>query len=355
MRKGIAILLMLELVFNSSFIYGEITPIENKRDWRAEIFIANQIKGIGLVDSYQEDLVDRSYAYDNSLAAIASMAMDNFGLTKEILDTLTKEVKSAPEGLPFESYLYSDKNGNGSGPAYCGNIAWLLQTLNIYQKLKSSKLYFSIQKKLADFLLSLQDSIDGGLRGSAFDTWKSTEHNIIAYVALRNFGRLNKLSNYVNKAEKIKMFLKSPAIWNGVYFNRGAQDTVKVTDAQGLGVLLLGRSYIGALTWAENNLRLSKPFNSLSVTGFDFNDNLDTIWLEGTFQMALAFYVSGNLSKGDYYYNEAVKTIQDDGSVVLATNIGTASDFWTLEVWRAIAPTAWLIFYHLKFNPLVLY
>lgn len=355
MQKIISVLLTGILVLGNSFVYAGIMPVENKRQWGAQVFIANQIKGIGLVDSYREDNVNRSYVYDNALAAIASMAMGNFGLAKEILDTLCNEVYNTVQGVPFESYTYSDLSGNGGGIAYCGNSAWLLQALNIYQKLTSSKIYYVTQKRLADFLLTLQDPIDGSLRGSPYDYWKSTEHNIIAYVALRNFGYLNSYSYYLSKADKIKNFLQSPAVWDGIRFNRGPYDRTRIIDVQALGVLLFGSNYSSALGWSEANLKLSKPFQGKVVTGFDFNDDLDTVWLEGTLQAALAYYRLNNITKSNFYYNEACKTIQSDGSVVLATNRGTASEYWIMEVWRAIAPTAWLIFYSLKFNPLILY
>ena len=354
-KKIFFTLLPLILVFCSDPAFCAITTVNTKRDWNAQNFIANQIKGIGLVDSYQEDGENRSYVYDNALAAMASMAEGNFGLAKEILDTLSKEVNHSSYEVPYESYLYSGTNGAGYGISYAGNSAWMLQALNIYQKLRNDKTYYTVQKKLADFLLSLQDSSDGGIKGSKSDTWKSTEHNIIAYCAIRNFGRLNNVSSYTTSAEKIKTFLTGSSIWNGERFNRGKNDSTKVVDVQASGVLLLGSSYSKALTWAEKNLKLSKTYNSQTVAGFDFDSNLDTVWLEGTLQMALSFYKSNNTSNGDTYYNEALKTVQSDGSIILATNKGTAGDSWTLQAWRAIAPTSWLIFYNLKFSPLVLY
>lgn len=354
-NKVVVSLLILALIANNVNAYAGIMPLESKRHWRAQIFIANQIKGIGLVDSYQEDEISISYVYDNSLAAIACMLMDNFGLAKEILNTLTREVEMTKEGVPFERYYYSDFYGRGMGRAYCGNSAWLLQALNIYQKLRPGRPYYHMQKKLADFLLTLQDPIDGGLRGSTSDYWKSTEHNVIAYVALKNFGQLNRLPKYVTRAEKIKDFLTGPIIWDGTRFNQGAFDIGRVIDVQALGVLLLGSEYSSALSWAEENLRATRPFNSETVTGFDFNIDLDTVWLEGTIQTALAFYHSGDHEKGAYYFSEVCKTIQDDGSVILATNRGTAAGYWILQPWRAIAPTSWFIFYYFKFNPLILF
>jgi hypothetical protein len=355
MRKIVLFLLILILALGNAPLYAAITPVEDKSEWRAQVYIVNWIKGIGVVDSYQEDSIDKSYVYDNALAAIACLALSNYTLAKEVLDTLANEAQKNTDGVPFESYNYSDLNGAGSGAAFAGNIAWLLQAMNIYQARTQSKWYYITQKKLADFLLSLQDGRDGGIRGSRSDYWKSAENNIVAYVALYNFGILNKQGIYIAQANRVKKFLASSAVWDGTRFNRGPSDTTKVTDVQALGVLALGRQYASALTWAEQNLKLTLSYNSQTVTGFDFNGDLDTVWLEGTLQMAAAFYSFGNTSKADYYYNEAVKTLQSDGALLLATNTGTASDYWILQPWRAIAPTAWLILYRLRFNPLLLY
>ncbi len=355
MKKILKVCLFLILAFASSVAFAAIATVENKPDWRAQLFIANQVKGIGLVDSYQEDGINRSYVYDNSLAAISCMASGNFGLAKEILDTLAKEVLNNAQGMPYESYIFTNTNGAGSGEAFTGNIAWLLQAMNIYQKLKASTQYFNYQKKFADYLIS-QQSPDGGIRGSYFDDWRSTEHNLAAYVALRNFSRLNNLSSYLTKANKVKTFLRSSKIWNGNYFNAGPNDAWLYTDVQALGVLVLGAaSYSPALNYAENHLKLSRPFGSATVTGFDYNNDRDTIWLEGTLQMSLAYYKSGNATLGNYYYNEAKKALSADGACLLATNPGTANTYWYLEPWRAIAPTAWVILCRYKFNPLVQY
>jgi hypothetical protein len=355
MRKIAVILLITLFLFSHISAYAAIATVENKLQWRAQIFIANQIKGIGLVDSYQEDATNKSYVYDDALAAIASIAMGNFGLAKEILDTLAFEVKKTSKNVPYERYLYSDTTGAGQGTAYSGNSAWLLQALNLYQKLKKENIYPTTQKSLADYILSLQDPVDGGIWGYAGCGWKSTEHNLIAYVAVRNYGRINNLPDYVTKAEKIKVFLKSEAVWDGVRFGRGAWDTTEVVDVQALGVIVLGSYYSNALTWAESTLKLTRSFNATTVTGFDFNNDLDTVWIEGTLQMARAFSKIGDTTKGSYYYNEAIKTKQSDGSLLLATNPGTASDEWYMQVWRSIAPTCWLIFCYMNFNPLVMY
>ncbi|MFA6217123.1 MAG: hypothetical protein WDL87_05675 [Candidatus Omnitrophota bacterium] len=357
MMKFAKILFLLVFTAMSTCAYSAPVQVKNNSAWKAQIFLANQIKGIGLVDSYQEDASDISYVYDNALAAIAFTITGNYGLAQEILATLSTEVKLSLDNVPYESYTFSDASGRGNGVSYCGNTAWLLQAYTIYQKHTNSKEFLATQRLLADFLLKLQDSNDAGLRGSTYDSWKSTEHNIIACAALSNYGRLNNLFSYYSKAQKIKKFITSPAVWDGTRFNRGPFDSTAVTDVQSLGVLLLGVKYSAALSWAENNLGLIKPLNNSSalIKGFDYNSHLDTVWLEGTLQMSLAFLRAHVSSKYSFYLNEATKAQQKDGSVLLATNTGDASDFWTLQPWKAIAPTCWLIFNRLKFNPLILY
>lgn len=354
MRRIIILSVFLVCLFSSQ-AHSAIPLLENDHSWQAQLFLADNIKGIGLVDSYQQDGVNKSYTYDNVLAAMAFMQTGNFGLAEEILDTLCNEVKVNSKGAPYESYIYSDPSGLGSGTVYAGNAAWFLQALNIYQKLKSTTKYYVTQKKLADFLVSLQDSSNGGIRGSSTDYWKSTEHNLISYVALQNFSKLNKLNSYSKKAAKIKKFLKSSQIWDGERFYRGEDDPTEVVDVQSLGVLVLGKSYSSALDWAEQNLKAYKSYNTYIVTGFDFDANLDTVWLEGTLQAALAFNKIGNASKYNFFISEAEKTLQNNGSELLATNQGTAGEYWILEPCQAVAPTAWLIFTYQKFNPLVQY
>ena len=355
MKRTVA-LIMLPLLLTANLVSAATNAASYSQAQKAQTFISNQIKGVGLVDSYQEDNKTVSYVYDNALAAMACMSMGNYGLAQRILDALAKKVQKSEFGVPYESYNYNTGKAE-SYYVYAGNTAWMLQAFNIYQKSKSSKTYYSFQKKLADYIVSLQDSSDGGIKGTRNDTWKSTEHNLIAYAALKNFGKLNKQSSYSAKADKIMTFLTGSTIWDGERFNQGKNDTARVTDVQALGTLLLGSSYSSALTYAEKYLKLTDYYNSKSVIGFDFNSDLDTVWLEGNLQMALAFYKSGNTStsKGDYYYDEAAKTIQSDGSVLLATSTGSASDWWTLQVWRAIASTSWLIMYYSKFSPLILY
>jgi len=356
MKRTIALLVAGILFFGNLAAFAEIVPVENKKDWKAQLFLTNQIKGIGLIDSFQEDGVNCSYIYDDALAAMALMATGNNGAAQEILSTIATEVKPTIWGMAAEHYNFSDLSGTGEGRAYCGNMGWLLQAFNIYQKNTGSREFFAYQKKIADSLLRLQDPRDNALWGSCYDAWKSVEHNLIAYVALRNFGKLNGLGTYMIQAEKIKNFLQGTSVWNGTRFNRGPYDYTEVVDVQALGVLVFGSRFLNALNWAERNLQTTKPQAGVMIAGFDFNDDLDTIWFEGTLQMALAYSLKmQNPVIGDFFYNQALTAVQPDGSLLCATNPGTASDDWILQPWRSAASTSWLIFYAKKFNPVIIY
>lgn len=400
--KGRFLMRLFALSFMLVFIFASAT-----------IYAYIPIRGIGLVDSYladvnyptQETEHYVSYVYDNALAVIACILRGNYYLATEILYTLCNKVTlPVVEKIPYESYNVH----KGSVIGYslnCGNCAWLLQALNIYQKTyqdlykasyldyqNKNKSFSAMQQRLADYLLTLQDKIgDKALQASKNEKQKSLENNIAAYVALRNCGMLNpnfvKSPDYKNAANEIIEFIRNPPMWVeddplNEHFNCGKKpdgtiDTTKVVDVQALGVLLAasldsfyGSNNVGkykdALTWAEKTLRNTKTLYGTTeqITGFDFNytenptppkSNLDTVWLEGTLQMTLAFYKSGNISSAQFYFPEVAKTLKYYDSIPWATNEGDTGFNYNLQCWRAVAPTAWLVFCEKQFNPLILY
>lgn len=337
-----------------------LTLIDKNPSWKAHIFLAAQMKGVGLMDSYVQDNQNLSYVYDNALAAMAFIAEQNYGLAAKILDALANGVQRTPGGALYESYNFMDINGSGQGQVMAGNTAWVLQAMNLYQKNTGSQKYTAFQKTLADYLVSQQD-LDGGIFIMPGNRVKSTEHNMAAYVALFNYGKLQSSHLHQQAAEKVKSFLVTFAWfpWQ-TRFRTSVPDPLSfelltwVTDVQALGVLALGDTYKSALTWVGNRLVTAKTITGTSTTllGFDFNYDVDTIWLEGTLQMALAYSQAGMTIEAKKYSTEVLKAQNPDGSLLLCTNTGTASVYWTLQPWHAVAPTAWLVFYDRNFNPL---
>lgn len=309
-------------------------------------FLSNQVKGIGLVDSYK-DVFNTSYTYDNALAAIAFVAQDDYDRAKTLLNAYQNKI-----GLPnYGGYndVYDYQTGVGTGYISAGPNAWLLNAVNFYYYNTNDPQFLTLAQKLADFLVGLQDT-DGGVFGDRYVTWKSTEQNLIGYASLYNFGILTQQDLYVQKANLIKDFLVREC-WNGERFLRGKNDPTEVTDVQAAGVLALGTVYASSIYWAEYHTKCAKPLGGQTVTGFDFNNDLDTVWLEGTLQETLAFKKNFDDYRAGIYYNNVNKTQRENGSFLCATNQGTTGSDWVLLPIESVAPTCWYIFYKTGTNP----
>jgi hypothetical protein len=118
------------------------------------------------------------------------------------------------------------------------------------------------------------------------------------------------------------------------------------------------------LDWAMSNCRTQHawqgswdPYPHLigSVDGFDFNDDRDVVWVEGTESMALALHFASRDSLADYFHDQMARLIPpaNDGGLPYATNEGTiaADDDSRSTTYPSVAGTAWFIFQELHYNP----
>lgn len=314
----------------------------------AYTYLCNQVKGIGIIDSYKDAYSD-SYTYDNALAVMAFTAKGDYTRAKTTLNAYQNKIGLPLAGGYYDVYNYT--TGVGRGNISAGPNAWLLQAINLYYYKSGDAQFAATAQALADFLVGLQD-IDGGLFGDDFVSWKSTEHNLVAYAALYNYGMLNNKDFYIQKSNLVKDFLALNC-WNGERFLRGVNDPLEVTDTQSLGVLALGTTYASAIYWAEYHTKCTKPLGRLSVTGFDFNNDLDTVWMEGTLQEAMAFKKNYDDYRAGIYFGNVDKTQRTSGGFLCATNKGTTGTDWILLSIEAVAPTSWYILYSTNTNPLM--
>jgi len=298
-----------------------------------------------------EDNIDRSYTYDDALAAMAFISAGDLASARRILDAFVA-IGPQPEGGFLD--CYRTNSGAPSGALSIGHNAYLLQAMNLYYLQTGDSRYNTIARGIADYLLSLQDS-DGGIFGMAGVTWKSAESNLAALSGIHNLGKLQNLSTYVDSADEIRNFLIMEC-WNGTRFLRGENDPAIVTDTQSLGGMILGPAYKNGAYWVEGYTLTTKRYDSRrSVTGFDFNNDKDTVWTEGTFQEAMAFLIAGDTSKYSFYKTEAEKLFNStSGAFWLASNTGTTGGSWILYKWQAVAPTAWYIYTYNQDNVLEL-
>lgn len=94
--------------------------------------------------------------------------------------------------------------------------------------------------------------------------------------------------------------------------------------------------------------------------GYDFNEDRDGVWYEGTAQAALVYGVMGN----DMRYGELMQFLDErsaaDGSITAADRGGVSTGFnvsgldmaWNYNARQHLGATAWVALAQLQHNPL---
>ena len=101
--------------------------------------------------------------------------------------------------------------------------------------------------------------------------------------------------------------------------------------------------------------------NGKQITGYCFDIDNDTVWLEGTGEMIVAFNSAGMESEAAFYLAEMEKMILDSdlfeesAGIPYATNRATSygsGDLWFgVDTNAAISSSAWYLFGKTEFNP----
>jgi hypothetical protein len=191
-----------------------------------------------------------------------------------------------------------------------GNMAWTMLALLAYYETAGGEQYLEAIIKMGEWVEdNCRDSRGAGGYTAGYFGWedheekliyKSTEHNIDLYAAFDRLYLITGNDIWKGRADHAKQFVI--AMWDshdekfwtgtlsdGVTIN---QDVIPL-DIQAWALLSLKdeepEKYRKALDYAETNLRVGG--------GFDYNDDLDGIWYEGTAQMATAYWGTGQQSK----------------------------------------------------------
>jgi hypothetical protein len=303
-------------------------------------FLTSRQDQSGLVDSFVEDNADIAYTYDNAMAVMAFISAGDLAAAAVILDAYAA-IGAEPDGGFLHRYRASD-GGPADGIPGVGHNAYLLQAMTLYGLESRNTAYDALSLGIADFLLTHQD-LDGGLFGRAGATWKSSENNLAAYAAVHNLGTFLGHQDFIDRAQSIRGFLVAEC-WNGTRFLTGENDPMIVTDAQALGVMVLGPAHENGAYWVEaHTLTTQRYYRGRRVTGFDLNANGDTVWTEGTLQQALAFLAVGDLERAQIYRQEAEKLFLSTGAFWQASNTGSTGFGNSFTRWQAVAPTAWYV------------
>jgi len=258
---------------------------------------------------------------------------------------------------------------------HIGNLAWAaMAMLGYYEQVgdESGRLYLESAIKLAEWIENnTRDDrgaggYTGGVKGWSGSPekilWKSTEQNTDVYVIFSWLERLTGDPVWGQRAEYAKGFVES--MWDDTekHFWTGTNDdgeTNKVpvpVDVQAWAVLAFGNSnkYEPALDWVLNNLHTEAD----GFVGFDFNEDKDGIWFEGTAQMVVDFKRAGRNEKADLYLgqlrNAQLSANNSNGKgIVAASHDGVSTGFegWFLYSRLHIGATAWYLFAEMGYAP----
>lgn len=235
--------------------------------------------------------------------------------------------------------------------------------------------YLDAARRIGQFLL-LQRSNEGlypGFLGGFEEpegpnprqrSWASTEHNLDIHAAFSLLYGIEGRAVWRAGADHARRFVES--MWDperGCNLTgtthpdlRNAQPGQLPSDAQSWNVLAVPgmlRLHPDLLECAEHNHR--SVDNGFS--GFDFNEDRDGVWFEGTAHMAVALAMAGQEAKAESLRQELRRAqsqppFGDGEGLAAASHEGVTSGFGFLLFRRLhVGATAWNVFAQLRFNP----
>lgn len=341
------------LVVSIAFlIFGNIALAVTAHDW----LVNQQNATTGLLVSYEGDSNATAYTYDQACAVIALTCENDTTHAKKILDKIAALQNS--DGSWYTAY--NANTGAGSNFAKdTGNNSWMILAINYYTIDTGDQTYINSAKKCADFILTLQDNNPsnptfGSVRINPDAPWISTEHQHDAYSALTGLGNILNNQYYNDKASLVYNWTVNN-MWNDTEgrFYTGYNDYSKYLDPQSWSIPSIGttgpagQNFIRCLTWAYNNMHVTKTYNGQTLDGFDYDGTTTYpsggIWFEGTEQMVLAYDIIGDATSANYFHSQTAKAQSSNGGIICATGDGGTSWPTNFPI-NAVAATSWYIF-----------
>jgi len=354
--------------------------------------------------SYDFDTILRNtaFSYDNAIALLAFIADNDIPRARLIADAFVyaqNHDRYFGDGRIRNSYMGGDlvvANGwtpNGRSntvripgfynpvtkewnedkfqvSTHTGNVAWaMIALLTLYENTGGDQ-YLSAAEKMGDWIENnCYNSTGiagytGGLEGydqSQFPlTYKSTEHNIDIYVAFKKLYRATNNSTWNLRAGKAKGFLNAMwdssegKFWIGTLPDGSTINTIPVVlDIQAWSNLADDGNeiqYRPAITYSNLHLFVGN--------GFDFNDDRDGTWNEGTAQMAVAYKATGSTAQWERAVTYLKSNQSLDGGIFASDKDGlttgldvTSGTPWLYYHRLHVGATGWMVFAETGRNP----
>lgn len=339
-----------------------------------------------------EPALKAAFTYDNALAAIALRACGDLDGAKRIGAAIlqaSEADRSGSAGRLRNAYRpgpvhetpvppmgwWNSTEGRWDEDAYqvssaTGNLAWAALALLTLADATQDPRYAEGAARIARWAAgaSADDRAPAGFAGGLYGYddaaqplgWKSTEHNVDLAAVFDWLGRVQPDGAWYSNAALARSFVSD--LWDaeaGRFYVGTLPDGVSINrknsglDAE-LWPLLLDkapREWRRALVYVEQHHTV-RP-------GFDFNDDQDGVWWEGTAQAALVYRAVGNDPKADRLL-KALGRRFSPGGLVWATDAArvttglalsptsTTDDFYYFRLphlgataWAALAARAW--------------
>lgn len=259
-----------------------------------------------------------------------------------------------------------------------GNNAWVMLALLALYERDGGAAYLEAARRIASFIQTFRDNQGPyqGYRGGIYFAetssptnrpYTSTEHNLDIVAAFTRMFRITGETEWADGARHTGEFVES--MWDATIgcYRTGTNEIDPESrnetpgqlplDTQSWNVLARPES----LTLHPDLLAGAEQYHRNAAdgfSGFDFNEDKDGVWMEGTAQMAVA-YAAANQSAVAEELLGTLKAAQQipppfgDGlGTVAASHDGVSSGFG-FKLFRRphVGATSWSVFAHLNFNP----
>ena len=253
---------------------------------------------------------------------------------------------------------------------HTGNVAWAMLALLAYHETVGGDQYLTAAEQIGKWVeRNCRDTRGSGGYTAGFEGWepnpskltyKATEHNIDLYPAFMRLYLLTRDETWRERANHAKQFVlamwdeNEGKFWTGTYDNGVTINEVVIPlDIQAWAVLALGeegKPYWKALEYVESHHRVRD--------GFDFNQDRDGIWYEGTAHMAVAYHATGQREKWQALVSALEAAQFTSGGLPAADRDGLTTGFnlpdgqpWLYYHRAHVGATAWLVLAERGINP----
>lgn len=255
-----------------------------------------------------------------------------------------------------------------------GNNAWAMIALLALHRVTGEQSYLDTARRIGEFIQTFRNTSGTyqGFTGGSTDPegsatrrpWASVEHNLDVYAAFQVMFTLTGEASWSIDAQHAQQFVE--AMWDrdGGCYLAGTIDPEMLNTTQGQRPLDVQAWSVLALS---TTLRLHRDVLECAEThhfithagfaGYDFNDDRDCVWFEGTGQMAVAYAVTRNVPRvialrAVLAAAQVTPRFGDGFGLAASSCNGQTTGFGFKYFTRLhVGATAWNVFAQLGINP----